>query len=62
MKGEKKFIPSDGDLEFRTEAVIIIQYNWSLLHLAVWFNNSSVVDELLSSNYDANLIDVVSIN
>lgn len=59
MKGETSITISHEDLNFRTEAVRDMQYNWSLLHLAVWFMNKEMVKELLSHGFDKDLADIV---
>ena len=61
MKGEMPMTITKEDMNFRTEAVRVIQYNWSLLHLAVWFMNKDMVAELLKQGFDVNLPDVVAI-
>lgn len=44
---------------FKSESVPFIQYNWTLLHLAVWFSNKSLVESLLKHKYEVNVQDVV---
>lgn len=59
-KGETESIDNlEAYKSFQSESVPFIQYNWTLLHLAVWFSNKTLVEKLLKHEYDINFQDVV---
>lgn len=50
-----------GDMELRFGEVIAKQLNWSLLHLASWHGNCSLIQQLCQHKFDLNFQDVVCV-